>query len=255
MLSPEVTDFTVPTLSYGVASTLSATSNVPGTFTFRDGTTAICPNVVQNGSNTSTCNYTPDRSSAITFTVDFIPTSASYASLTNQRATPVTPSKAVLNVVPANINVGFGGTPSYAFSYTGFLNSENSSSSSFTTGLIAPTCSASSYSTSSEVSASPMQITCSGGSATNYTFNYSSTSILTIVQATPTLSDFGVLPGTLPPPPARIKLNADTGPGTSQAARARQAMRSKPGTIQSFLSFFISAFLIPIKRALARHTW
>jgi uncharacterized repeat protein (TIGR02543 family) len=194
LLSPEVTDFTVPTLSYGVASTLSATSNVPGTFTFRDGTTAICSNVVQNGSNTSTCNYTPDRSSAITFTVDFIPTSASYASLTNQRATPVTPSKAVLNVVPANINVAFGGTPSYAFSYTGFLNSENSSTSSFTTGLIAPTCSASSYSTSSVVSALPLQITCSGGSATNYTFNYSSTSSLTIVQAVPTFSDFGNVP-------------------------------------------------------------
>ena len=190
LLSPEVTDFTVPTLSYGVASTLSATSNVAGTFTFRAGATAICSNVVQNGSNTSTCNYTPDKSSEITFTVDFIPTSASYASLTNQRATPVTPSKAVLNVVPANINVAFGGTPSYAFSYTGFLNSENSSSSSFTTGLIAPTCSASSYSTSSAVSVSPLQITCSGGSATNYTFNYSSTSSLTIVQATPTLSDF-----------------------------------------------------------------
>ena len=190
LLSPEVTDFTVPTLSYGVASTLSATSNVPGTFTFRAGGAAVCTNVVQNGSNTSTCNYTPVTSSVITFTVDFTPTSASYASLTNQRATPVTPSKAVLNVVPANLNVPFGGTPSYAFSYTGFLNSENSSSSSFTTGLIAPTCSASSYSTSSAVGASPLQITCSGGSATNYTFNYSSTSSLTIVQATPTLSDF-----------------------------------------------------------------
>ena len=187
--APSITNFIVPSLTYGTVSTLSATSSVPGSFTFlADGSGIGCSNVAVDGSNTSTCNFTPTKTSSTSFTLNFIPTSSSYASITNQNATSVTPSKAILNVIPSNRTVSYGNTPTYTLSYSGFVNGESSSSSSFTSGLTPPTCAAASYSTSTSIAASPLQITCSGGSATNYSFNYLATSSLTITQATPTFS-------------------------------------------------------------------
>jgi uncharacterized repeat protein (TIGR02543 family) len=190
LTATSITNFTVPALTYGASATMSATSSVPGKITFLSNGATItgCSNVTTDVANTSTCTFTPTSTSSIAYTLNFTPTSTGFASLAGVNSTQVTAGKVTLNIVPANSSVIYGGTPSYSFSYSGFVNSESSSSSTFTSGLTPPSCTASSYSTSVSVAASPLQITCSGGSATNYTFNYSSTSNLTISQATPTFS-------------------------------------------------------------------
>ena len=185
-----ITNFTVPPLTYGTAATLSATSSVAGTVTFLVGGSIIsgCSLVAENGSNTATCSYTPTSTTSKNFTLNFKPTANGYASLTGVSSTDVVPDKASLAVVPGDRSIAFGGTPSYTNTYSGFVNGDSASTSTFTTGLVAPTCSASAYTTSTSVSSSPLSITCSGGSSANYTFTYGSTANLTITQATPTLS-------------------------------------------------------------------
>ena len=98
-------------------------------------------------------------------------------------------NKATLNVIPDAKNVVFGSIAStYSFTYQGFAYSDSASSASFTAGLIAPVCANSDYSISTSVSASPLMISCIGGSSTNYSFNTSSTANLTIGKATPSVS-------------------------------------------------------------------
>ncbi len=64
-------------------------------------------------------------------------------------------------------------------SVTGFRNSETTGSAA---GYVAPSCS-SAYTTSSPVSPPTLTVSCSGGSATNYTFDTSATAQLTVTQA------------------------------------------------------------------------
>jgi hypothetical protein len=92
-LTSSITNFTVPALIPSQAATLSATSNVAGAVTFLAGGSAItgCTSVSTNGSNTSTCSYTPPNTNPVTFTLNFTPTSASYSSLTGVSSTTVTP--------------------------------------------------------------------------------------------------------------------------------------------------------------------
>lgn len=98
-------------------------------------------------------------------------------------------TKATLVVTPDIKNVIYGGSvPTYTFTYQGFVNGENASSSTFTTGLTAPVCTNAAYSTSSSVSDSPLTISCGGGVATNYSFNTSATASLTVSKATTSLS-------------------------------------------------------------------
>ena len=101
-------------------------------------------------------------------------------------------AKANLAVIPDAKSVSYGSSaPSYTFTYSGFVNSESASSSSFTTGLTPPTCSTSNptYSSTTPVSSTPT-ISCSGGSSTNYVFTYSATALLTITKANPTFTSF-----------------------------------------------------------------
>jgi hypothetical protein len=98
-------------------------------------------------------------------------------------------TKAPLNVIPDSKTVTVGASvPTYSFTYQGFVNSENASSSSFTTGLTAPVCTNAAYSTSTGVDASPLTISCTGGLAINYSLDTSATASMTVSKATTSLS-------------------------------------------------------------------
>ena len=98
-------------------------------------------------------------------------------------------TKANLVVTPDNKNVVYGGSaPTYTFTYQGFVNSESTSSSSFTSGMTPPVCTSTTYSTLTSAGDSPLTVSCSGGVATNYSFNTSATASLTISKATTSLS-------------------------------------------------------------------
>jgi len=186
-----ITDFTIPSLTYGTSATMSAISSVAGTITFLKNGSAIsagCTAVSTNGSNVASCTFAPTSTTSTPYTLNFTPSTSGYASLAGVSSTSVTAAKASLAVIPGDTSVSFGGTPNYPISYSGFVNSETTTSTSFTTGLTAPTCSAASYTTSTSVTASPLSITCSGGSSSNYSFTYASTANLTITSAVPSLS-------------------------------------------------------------------
>jgi hypothetical protein len=104
--------------------------------------------------------------------------------------TVITLAKAPLTVIPSDTSTVYGSLAQYDFTYQGFVNGESATASSFTTGLIAPICSASDTSTTS-VAQSPLAITCSGGSAQFYTFTYPTAGRLTInplsITVTPVL--------------------------------------------------------------------
>ena len=178
---------------YGETTTLTATINsasATGTVNFKkDGVSIDGCGAVTVTSGSAVCTFS--SLSVGTYTNRIM---ASYSGGGNYAASdsgflaPLTITKASLNVLPTATSVAFGGTPTYAKTYSGFVNNDSITSSSFTTGLTPPTCAAVSYTTSTSVSSSPLSITCSGGSSTNYTFTYASTSNLTITQATPTVS-------------------------------------------------------------------
>jgi hypothetical protein len=184
--------------SYGETITISTTiqasgstaTGATGTVNFKSGGTTIsgCGTVAVT-SGIATCNtWKPivgtysDISAAYSGGMGF------YASNTTVSAS-FSVAKATLAVIPDTKSLAFGSAiPTYSYTYQGFVNGENAASSSFTTGLSAPTCTNSTYSTTTSVAASPLTISCSGGSATNYTITTSGTSILSITRATPTIS-------------------------------------------------------------------
>lgn len=90
---------------------------------------------------------------------------------TGTKAATVTVSKANLTVTASSHTVQYGASiPTITPTYSGFVNSETSSSSAFTTGLSAPTCSTE-YLTTSAFGSSPTS-SCSSADATNYAFLY-----------------------------------------------------------------------------------
>jgi hypothetical protein len=196
LTATSITNFTIPALTYGASATMNATSSVAGKITFLANGSAIsvgCTNVSEDVNYTATCTFTPATTSSVSYTLNFTPTSAGFASLAGVNATPVMAAKALLSVQPSATSVAYGGTPSYSLTYTGFVNNETTTSSSFTTGLTPPTCSASGYTTSTNVSDSPLTISCSGGTSTNYLFDTSATSNLAISKARPTLNSWSNL--------------------------------------------------------------
>jgi MBG domain (YGX type) len=92
--------------------------------------------------------------------------------------------KVKLTVTPDGKSRTYGdAAPTYTFSVTGFINGEDASSAS---GYVAPTCS-SSYTSTTSVSASPLTITCTGGSADDYEFDTTPTANLTVSYAADSL--------------------------------------------------------------------
>ncbi|MDX6481457.1 MAG: hypothetical protein QOG85_1967, partial [Gaiellaceae bacterium] len=96
----------------------------------------------------------------------------------------LTVSKASLTVTPDPQSRTYGqAAPSYTFSVTGFVNGQNAGTAS---GYTAPSCT-SDYTATTNVSASPRTISCSGGSADNYSFSYN-TANLTVTKAALTVT-------------------------------------------------------------------
>jgi hypothetical protein len=86
-------------------------------------------------------------------------------------------SKKALTVTPTARSLIYGDAEgSYPFTVTGFIAGENESNSA---NYVAPTCD-SDYTSSTSVSSSPRTISCSSGSATNYSFIVTATTELTI---------------------------------------------------------------------------
>jgi len=178
---------------YGQVDTLTATinsSSATGTVNFRNNGTSITGcSAVTVTSGIATC---PVSSLAVGTYSNVITAvysgGGNYAGSTSTALSSLTVTKASLSVIPTAASVVFGGTPTYLKTYSGFTNGDSVSSTSFTTGLTAPTCVAASYTTSSSVGISPLSITCSGGSSDNYTFTYTETANLTITKATPSVS-------------------------------------------------------------------
>ena len=94
-------------------------------------------------------------------------------------------SKASLTVTPDDGSRTYGqDAPLYTFTITGFVNGQDATTAS---GYTAPTC-GSDYTHTTPVADSPRTISCSGGSADNYSFNTDATAQLTISKATPNCS-------------------------------------------------------------------
>jgi uncharacterized repeat protein (TIGR02543 family) len=176
---------------YGSVNTLTATvssSSATGTVSFSSNSTPItgCSTVALNA-GVATCAFTAPAVATYSTLAAVYSGDNAFSTSTSSNIS-ITVSKASLTVTPANSTVTYGGTPSYSFSYSNFVNSDTASSSSFTTGLTPPTCSAATYTTTSSVSASPLSITCTGGSSTNYLFTVTATASLSITKANSTLS-------------------------------------------------------------------
>jgi outer membrane protein OmpA-like peptidoglycan-associated protein len=98
-IAPTISNFTVPALTVNSASTLTAVSNIAGTFAFKEGGSDIsgCGTKPATGSSstfTATCSYTPDNGNSKTFTLNFTPTNTGdYSSLSAQNSTQTTPGK------------------------------------------------------------------------------------------------------------------------------------------------------------------
>jgi hypothetical protein len=137
--------------------------------------------------------------SAATFTDT--ESAAKYSTITYAPGS-ITIVKAPLQITPESATVVYGSALSgLSFTVTGLQFSQSLGSIS---GYVAPTCS-STYTTSTQVALSPVSVTCSGGSATNYTFVAGTSNSLTITKRPLTVS--GTTIATRP-------YNGTTAPGT-----------------------------------------
>ncbi len=83
-------------------------------------------------------------------------------------------AKATLNVAPDAQSMVFGDpVPTYTFDITGWFHGDTAGTAA---GFVAPTCT-SSYTPTTPTSSSPLTISCSGGSADNYTFTFDTASL------------------------------------------------------------------------------
>jgi hypothetical protein len=97
----------------------------------------------------------------------------------------VTIVKAPLQIVPNSATVVYGNAlTGLGFTVTGLQYSQSLGTIS---GYVAPTCS-STYTRSTQVALSPVSITCSGGSATNYSFTTGTSNSVTITKRPLTVS-------------------------------------------------------------------
>jgi len=111
--------------------------------------------------------------------------SADNYSFNTDATAQLTISKASLTVTPDDGSRTYGqDAPLYTFTITGFVNGQDATTAS---GYTAPTC-GSDYTHTTPVADSPRTISCSGGSADNYSFNTDATAQLTISKATPNCS-------------------------------------------------------------------
>ncbi len=156
---------------YGSTQTLGTTGGSgTGAVTYSTGASTACSvvgNVLTITASTGTCTVTATKAADANYNA------------TTSAAVSVTVARGVLVVTPDAQSRTFGQTaPTYTFSVTGFRTGENAGNAA---GYVAPTCT-SAYTPATPVTSSPLTITCSGGSATNYTFDTTATALLTITK-------------------------------------------------------------------------
>ena len=140
------------------------------------------------GSGSGAVSYTLVSGSCSVLAATLTPTAAGSCVITATKAldsnfnetrtvnTTITIDKASLVVTASSPSVNYGAAiPTITPTYSGFVNSDSATASSFTTGLVAPTC-ITTYTTTSAVGSTPTT-SCSSGSSTNYTFTYTSGSV------------------------------------------------------------------------------
>ncbi len=154
---------------YGSTQTLGTSGGSgTGAVTYSTGASTACSvvgNVLTITASTGTCTVTATRAA-----------DANYNSTTSAPVS-ITVQKGVLTVTPDAQSRTFGqAVPTYTYTVTGFRSGENAGNAA---GYVAPTCT-SPYTVATPVASSPLTITCSGGSATHYTFNTAATALLTI---------------------------------------------------------------------------
>ena len=139
----------------------------------------------------------------------------------------ITINKAPLQLVPDTVTVVYGSTlPSLTFTVTGLKYSDALSSLS---GYVSPTCS-STYTLSTQVALSPVSITCSGGSANNYTFTTGSLNGVTITKRPLTIT------------------------GTSIATRAYNGTSSPGAVTVGTVSGYATGETLPISASAANYS-
>ncbi len=183
--APDVTQ-TVSTAKATALVTIDCTTGAPVTYTGLGLTP--CTATAKDGSGndlTVTIDITYDGAAtavhAGTYEVVATVNDANYQGSTTGSVTIV---KATLTVTPDDQSIAHGSAvPSASFytsSVTGFVNGETAATAS---GYTAPSCTTD-YSSTISVASSPLDITCSAGTADDYTFVTTATAKLTITKAT-----------------------------------------------------------------------
>ena len=122
--------------------------------------------------------YSVTSNAGTTHTITCSGGSATNYTFTTAATATATVIKATLTVTPDAKSVTYGdAAPTLTFNVNGFKNSQTAANAA---GYVAPTCS-SSYTTTS-VALTPVAISCSGGTATNYIFNTTATASITIAK-------------------------------------------------------------------------
>ncbi|NCX77028.1 MAG: hypothetical protein EBX09_08360, partial [Actinobacteria bacterium] len=195
------TSFPAATLTISIAS-LSVTAN-SHTITFGsavptagyslsglaagDTITAITYTYAGSGSTSYPASTTPPTNAGTyTITPSDVTVSRSGVSVNNSydiaySTGTLTINKATAIVTPTSTTVEYGSSPTFPIRITtGSPEAELPIAS--ITGYSAPTCSANSYSVTSD-SSTTHTISCTGGSSTNYNFTTTATATLTVIQA------------------------------------------------------------------------
>jgi len=108
-----------------------------------------------------------------------------------QATASVTIGRVSLTVTPDPISLTVGSpVPTYTYKVTGFKNNETAATAA---GYVAPSCT-SSYTAQTPISSSPLTISCSGGSAVNYTFDTTATAALTITATATAITSLTMTP-------------------------------------------------------------
>ena len=158
--------------TYGSTQTLGTTGGSgTGAVSYSTGASTACSvvgNVLTITASSGSCSVTATKAGDPNYNA------------TSSSTVAITPAKAVLTVTPDPQSRTYGqAAPAYTFSVTGFAPGENAGTAA---GYVAPACT-SAYTPATPVASSPLTITCSGGSATNYTFSTTATALLTIGKA------------------------------------------------------------------------
>ena len=183
------------TISNKTAQTI--TFNSPGTQTYKTNfsvsatTTASGLSVTITtsgdctGSGTGTVTITPTLAGSSNCTLTASQAGDATYAPANDVSAVISISKVSLTVTPSALTLNYGdAVPTYSKSVTGFVSTDTADNAS---GYVAPQCT-SSYSNSSSVTTSPLTISCTTGSADNYSFNTSATANLTINKASQNIS-------------------------------------------------------------------